>query len=87
VVISHAHPFDKNKDDPWQNPVNTHRHSEKELMLLSLFTGYIFVFFIILSVKPYLSNYPILLAVKSNIQEIVQTCFQVHHYHAPPITA
>lgn len=85
-VISHAHPFVEKEAAPGQSPDTTHKHSEKELMLLSLFTAFVYTFIVFLVLRPFLQNFPQILRIQSSHQEPVRDYFQLHHYHAPPLT-
>ncbi|MEN8203697.1 MAG: hypothetical protein ABFS28_13960 [Bacteroidota bacterium] len=85
-VISHAHPFVDKEAGPGQSPETTHRHSEKELMLFSLFTGFVYTFIIILVLRSFLNAIPQFLRFQPLQQEPARNHFQVHHYHAPPLT-
>ena len=81
-VISHSHPFTKGQAD--SDPSRTHQHTDKELMLLSLFSDpvatIIFLFFLL----PFIQAYPRNISFQDTSQEPVRKYFQVHNYHAPP---
>jgi len=81
-VISHSHPFAKGQAST--DPSHTHQHTEKELLLLSLFSDsvapVIFLFFLI----PFIQAYPRTISFQVTSQEPVRKYFQVHNYHAPP---
>lgn len=83
-VISHAHPIVEKETAPGESTAKTHKHSEKELMLLSLFTGLVFTFLVILVLRPFLYEFPQKLRIQSCHQPVVRKHFQVFHYHAPP---
>lgn len=83
-VISHSHPFVKNQADSKDS--NPHQHTRKELMLLSLFSGLVFSILSLLVLKPKLHNHPQLLRIRVTHQEPEKKYFQVHHYHAPPVS-
>jgi hypothetical protein len=85
-VISHAHPFAENTSDSGQNGGADHRHSEKELMLLSLFASLVFTFLILLIMRPFLYAAAGLLRDGSEHQSDIRDHYQVFHYHAPPGT-
>jgi len=81
-VISHSHPFVKEQAD--SNPSNPHQHTKKELLLLSLFSEFIFSIISLFILRPYLNTCPQIFRFRFNHQEPTRKYFQVHHYHAPP---
>ena len=81
-VISHSHPFVKNQAD--LNPSKSHHHTEKELMLLGLFSEITFALITLLILRPLLNGYPQLLRFRLTHPEPISKLFQVHHYHGPP---
>jgi len=86
-AISHAHPFADKQANPGQSEETSHRHSKKELMLLSLFNGLIYSFIIVLILSPFLHTFPQFLSSGPGHQKTVRNYYQVHHYHAPPLSA
>lgn len=86
-VISHAHPFADKEAVPGQSGETGHRHSEQELMLLSLFSGLVYAFIFILILSPFLHSFLQLPGSGQGPQKMTRNYYQVHHYHAPPLTA
>jgi len=81
-VISHSHPFVKNQAD--SNPSKTHQHTEKELLLLGLFSEIVFALITLLILRPFLHPYPQIIKFRVTHHEPTRKYYQIHHYHAPP---
>ena len=81
-IISHSHPFAKEQSD--SIPFNMHQHTEKELLLLGLFSQIIFSLITLLILRPYLHTYSQKIRLHLTHTEPARKYFQVHHYHAPP---
>jgi hypothetical protein len=81
-VILHSHPFDKHPTG--SDPLNTHHHSNKELMLLSLFNDSLISVIIFLILRPFLRVCFQFKIFSLHHGEPARQYFQVHHYHAPP---
>lgn len=82
-VISHSHPFVKNQAET--DPSKTHHHTDKELMLLSLFSDSVVPIITLLFLIPSIQSYPRTISFQVTSQEPVRKYFQVHNYHAPPV--
>ena len=82
-VISHSHPFANKLSD--SSPLQTHQHTEKELLLLGIFSAVVFSFITLLILRSYLQIYPQKFKIRLIHREPVRKYFQVHHYHAPPL--
>jgi len=81
-VISHAHPYDKKANQG--TPFQSHKHTDTQLIFLSILdkTDAVVSGFFILC--------PLAQGIIENNNFIpaeapVQICYQVHHYHAPPV--
>ena len=81
-VISHSHPFAKGQADT--DPSRTHSHTEKELLLLSLFSDSVVPIITLLFLIPFIQTYPQTIRIQVNHHEPIRKYFQVHNYHAPP---
>ena len=81
-VISHSHPIAKTQAG--SNPLNTHQHTKKEVLLLSLFSGFVFSIISLLVVRPFLHTYPQIVRFRYGHYEPARKYFCVYHYHAPP---
>ncbi|MEN8227778.1 MAG: hypothetical protein ABFS38_06445 [Bacteroidota bacterium] len=81
-VITHSHPFAKNQTD--SVPSTSHQHTEKELLLFSLFSEIVFSLISLLILRAFLHTYPQILRFRFTHLEPARKYFQVHHYHAPP---
>jgi hypothetical protein len=83
-VISHFHPVvDKQAES---NPLNPHKHTKKELLLLSIFSSLVFSILSFLAVRPFLNVCHSWLRIRIAHQEPGRKYFQVYHYHAPPVS-
>lgn len=81
-VITHSHPFEKNQAA--SDPLQTHKHTKKELLLLGLFSEIVFSVFALLILRPYLHTHPQVLSPQFPNRILFWKRYQVHHYHAPP---
>jgi hypothetical protein len=81
-VISHSHPFVKKQAD--SNPSKMHQHTEKELLLLSLFSDPVVVIISLLILRSFIQAFPQISRFRFTHQEPIRKYFQVHNYHAPP---
>ncbi len=82
-IITHSHPFTKQQSD--SIPFKTHQHTDKALLLLSLFSEIIFSLITFLILRSYLHSYPQKISIRLTHPEPARKYFQVHLYHAPPI--
>ena len=83
-VISHSHPFVKKQAESKDS--TSHQHTQKELMLLSLFSGFLFSILSLQVLLLKLHNHPQILKIRDAHQEPERKYFQVYHYHAPPFS-
>ena len=82
-IISHAHPFSKTPSD--SGPVKSHHHSESELLLYNLISDPITSVVLFCSLMLIYIAIPQIFSLGFNHPLLVKDCYQVHHYHAPPI--
>ncbi len=81
IKVSHAHPYDKNKSEPYQYP--GHNHTKDELILLDLI-GHpliILTFAAVTFVSSYGSK---ILSLPCTVQSFIREHHYVLNYHAPP---
>lgn len=97
-VISHAHPFVKNHQDPDAFPLDdpsalplddpsalpSHQHTNKELLLLSLFSEFLFSIITLIITRPLIHAFPQITRSRFTHPEPARQYYHVHHYHAPP---
>jgi len=81
-VITHAHPFKEIPSNP--GPDETHQHSRKEFMLLSLISNITTVLLLLFFTKSSLNTNPQLVRFRTNYPEPTRKYYQVYHYHGPP---
>jgi len=79
-VIIHAHPFAESGLGTSQ----LHRHTKRELLLLSFFSELATTILLLLFLKPFLLALPQILRVRNNHPEPAREYYQVKNYHAPP---
>ena len=81
-IISHAHPYDK--DRAGLPDSQSHDHSQTELILLNLFSNPFapLVLFMVLNFITFLIRQ--LPVDNRDYNSPVPELYQVHHYHAPP---
>jgi 4-amino-4-deoxy-L-arabinose transferase-like glycosyltransferase len=84
TVILQSHPFEKKSSS--SDPLNAHHHSEKELMLLSLFSDSLISVITFLILRPFLGACFQFIVADPNHGAPARKYFQVHHYHAPPFS-
>jgi tellurite resistance-related uncharacterized protein len=82
TIITHAHPFHKNKSAP--APFQGHHHSKKDLWLLDLFSTILLSLICAGSIEPIFRKLPPKTKINADHEVPVKEYFQVHHYHAPP---
>lgn len=88
-VISHAHPFHKDYQDAF--PLNgqefpSHQHTKKELLLLSLFSELLFSIITLVILRPLIYASPQIRCFRMTRRAPSREHYQVHHYHAPPVS-
>lgn len=83
-VITHSHPFAKSQTA--SNPLQTHKHSKKEILLFGLFCEIVFTVLTLLVLRPFLRAHPQILRFQFTHRVPIRKNFQVHHYHAPPFS-
>lgn len=97
-LISHAHPFEKTNpganaislngqnvpapNDPSGLPL--HAHSEKELLLLSLFSEFLFSFIALIIIRPLIRKISGTIGIRLTHPVPAREYYHLHHYHAPP---
>jgi hypothetical protein len=83
-VITHSHPFEKNQAA--SDPSASHKHTQKELLLLGLFCEIVFLVLAIMVMRPCLQAH--LQMRKQGLRHSIpiRKNYQVHHYHAPPMS-
>ena len=92
-VVSHAHPFHRSHAGPDALPLQgsstlpSHEHSKNELMLLSLFSEFMFTIITLIIIRPLIHAIRCETRFRMNHPVPIPEYYQVHHYHAPPFSA
>lgn len=82
-VITHSHPIQHPQSD--QGTSQTHQHTEKEFKLLGLFNALFFSVISLFVIRPCLRTCPPAIRIRLIQLVPVRECYQVFHYHAPPV--
>lgn len=82
-IITHSHPFKKSQDGT--SPLENHKHSKQELLLLALFCEIVFYVLTFLFLKPRMQKRPQVRTIRQFRPLPVKELYYVHHYHAPPV--